>query len=472
VKILITVIVTLAVAVGGILAFGKWHAGGAHALGLGDAPAEATAVRIEPASRGDLVEIVSAPGIIQPKTRVQISARVSARITELPHDEGEHVTKWDQGAPNPPPSSILVVLDNKDLKAALTSATAKYAADKASIDVARARGEAQRSQIAMNRVTLADAERDLRRQIELLASKDISQSTVDQAQTKVDELKAQIAGAEHSLAAEEANLIVLQHQLEASQAEIDRAADALTYSVITSPIDGTVTKVNTQVGEVAVTGTMNNPGTVILEVADLAKMLCVARVDDSGITSIKNGQKAIVRCQAYPDKPFEGSVTSVALAVSDDSTGRSSSSDTTKFFKVEILLNTNGQRIPSGLNADVDIETKRHERIIKVPSQAVLGRPVDDLPESVRNKREVDHNKTLATVVYRFIDGKAVVTPVSVGPSDPTDTLIESGLNEGEPVIVGPYKVLESIKHDQPVKDTHAATQPSTRPAPATRPNP
>jgi hypothetical protein len=87
-------------------------------------------------------------------------------------------------------------------------------------------------------------------------------------------------------------------------------------------------------------------------------------------------------------------------------------------------------------------------------------------------------SKTDATVVYRYTDGKAIVTPVKIGPSDLTHTIILSGLSEGDRVIVGPYKVLEKLKHDQRVRDEResqeakgGSSQPATAPAskPATR---
>jgi len=89
-----------------------------------------------------------------------------------------------------------------------------------------------------------------------------------------------------------------------------------------------------------------------------------------------------------------------------------------------------------------------------VPSQAVLGRPVDDLPLEIReNSPQVDKNKTYATVVYRYVDDKAVVTPVETGPSDLTHTIILSGISDDDKIIVGPYKVLESLAHEQKVRD-------------------
>ena len=144
-----------------------------------------------------------------------------------------------------------------------------------------------------------------------------------------------------------------------------------------------------------------------------------------------------------------------------------------KEFRVEVLLDSGGRRFYSGLNADVEIETRRHEGVLKVPSQAVLGRRVEELPVKIREgNANVDSKKTFATVVYRLVDGKAVVTPVKVGPSDAADTVVESGLTEADAVIVGPYKVLEKLKHDQKVKDEKASatTKPAASAPAATRP--
>ena len=132
-----------------------------------------------------------------------------------------------------------------------------------------------------------------------------------------------------SLVGEDANLLVMQHQAEAAQAEIARATDEMGYTKMYSPIDGVVTRLNAEVGELVVTGTMNNPGTVIMEVADLSTMLFKARVDESAIASLKVGQKAIVRVPAYKDHEFSGTVQTVALANTE-------AKDGTKYFKTEI----------------------------------------------------------------------------------------------------------------------------------------
>jgi HlyD family secretion protein len=426
---------------------------------------EPLSVRVEPAAFGDLVEITSAPGIVQAKTKVSISAKVSARILEIPHKEGELVTKGDPDAKPPIPPSVLIKLDDKDLQAALRSAQARYAAQDAQIKVEEARIDAQKAQLESQRVALVDARRDLKRQVELLATKDVSQSVVDAAQVKLDTAQAQLNAAEKNLIAEQASAQVLKHTLAAADADVQKAREDLSNTVILSPIDGTVTKLNAEVGEMVVTGTMNNAGTVILEVGDLSQMMVVARVDETAIAEVAPGQQAIVRLPAYRNKSFEGEVVSVGLAATEDKDG-------TKYYKTEILLKKNPQQILTGLTADVDIETRRSNHVLKVPSQAVVGRPVDDLPSDLRNAKEVEKGKATVPVVYRYKDGKALLTPVAIGTSDLTHTIITSGVSEGDLVVTGPYKVLESIKHEQLVKPDRPTTQPSTRPTtlPATRP--
>jgi len=414
-------------------------------------PGKPTVVRIENPQNSELIEFVSAPGEIEPKTKVEISAKVSARIMALPHEEGDTVTCGDPNANPPLPASVLVHLDSKDLESRLTSTEAGRAAQVAQADVEKARIAGQRASLVGLEASLKQAERDLDRQKGLLASKDIAQATLDQAQAKFDELRSQHEAAKHTLLSAELNLVVMQHNLEVADAGIAQAREALSHTTISSPINGVITRLEAEVGEMVIMGTMNNPGTVIMEVADLATMLLVAQVDEADVGKLAVGQKATVHVQAFPDEEFKGVVDSIALT-------HRMSSTATKYFRTEILLEGDVRKLYSGLTAHVDIETVKHKNVLNVPSQAVLGRPVDDLPLEIREKStEVDMGKTFATVVYRYVDGKAVATPVKIGRSNLTHTIIESGITEQDKIVVGPYKVLESIKHDQLIQDEREA---------------
>lgn len=439
--VIITVIVTLVIVSGAGVAV-RVKMGALH---------KPTVVRIEKPQRGELIEFVSAPGEIEPKTKVEISAKLVARIVELPYDEGDIVTCGDPDANPPVPASVLVRLDAKDLESRLISAEAGRAAQAAQIEVEKARIASQRASLEGLAASLKQAERDMQRQQGLLESQDISQTAFDATKLKVDELKSRYEAAQRTLEAAELNLVVLKHNLTAADAGIAQAMETLSYTTITSPIDGVLTRIDAEVGELVMTGTMNNPGTVIMVVGDLSKMLIVAQIDESDVGKLAVGQGATIHVDAFADREFKGLVDSIALS-HDMSFSR------TKYYKTEILLEATEEKLYSGLTAHVDIETRKHTDVLKVPTQAVLGREVDNLPLEIReNSAEVDTDKTFATVVYRYIDGKAVVTPVEIGQSDLTHTIIKSGITEEDDIVVGPYKVLEKILHGQMILDERQA---------------
>ena len=435
--IIIVIVVMLVVVAGGGMAVRSKLKG----------PGKTTTVRIEKAQKGELIEFVSAPGEIEPKTKVEISAKVAARIVRLPYEEGDTVTCGDENANPPVPASVLLRLDSKDLESRLRSAKASRDGQVAQVEVDKVGIESQRAGLKGLAASVEQARRDLGRQKGLLETKDIAQATFDQAQATYDELKARHAASVLTLRQAGLRLVVLQHTLEVADAGIEQAKETLSYTTITSPIDGTIIRINAEVGELVMTGTMNNPGTIILEVGDLTQMLLVAQVDEADVGKMAVGQKAAVKVQAFPDEDFKGVVDLIALMHRLSATG-------TKYFRTEILLEGDVSKLYSGLTAHVDIETIRHEDVLNLPSQAVLAVNVDSLPLDIRdNSAEVDKEKMYATVVYRYIDGKAVVTPVKIGESNLTHTIIKSGITAEDKIVVGPYKVLESIKHDQIIQD-------------------
>ena len=408
---------------------------------------KATEVRIETIQPGEFVEVINAPGEIRPETEVDISAKVSARIIEIPFDEGSTVTVGDPDAEPPVPPSLLIRLDSKDLESQLRSAEANRDAQIARIEVEKSNILSQKATLKGMEATLKQSRMDFDRQNKLLESHDISQSSFDLCQSNLQELEARYTASEHSIRAAEQNLVVMQHNLKASEAVVEEGQEALSYTTIYSPIDGTVTLVNAEIGEVVMTGTMNNPGTVIMQVADLSKMTLLAELDETNIGQVKIGQKATIHIPAFWEEEFDGVVQNIALTHRTSNTGA-------KYYKTEILIQGDVTKLRSGLTADVDIETNRYPDVIKVPSQAVLARRTDSLPLDITDGNPiVDKKKTDIPVVYRLIDRKAVVTPVDIGPSDLTHTLIRAGLKSGDVVIVGPYKILDTLEHDTAVKE-------------------
>jgi HlyD family secretion protein len=185
-----------------------------------------------------------------------------------------------------------------------------------------------------------------------------------------------------------------------------------------------------------------------MEIADLSNMLLRAAVDEANIAPVRVGQEATVYVNAYPDREYRGTVRQIGLK-------RQVGSDGTGTFEVEIALELGeGETLYSGLTASTDIAVERFFDAVRVPSQAVLDRRVDDLPTEIRTGNAmVDLNKTFARVVYRVVDGKTVVTPVQAGASDLTSTQIIEGLAVGDEIVTGPFRVLVNLKHDQAVRD-------------------
>ncbi len=380
----------------------------------------ATEVRVHEVATAAVTEVVTAPGIVEPHLKVEISAEVSARIVELPIREGDQVTK----------GQLVVKLDDRDLKAALQSASARRDAD-------RYRLQSEAARLAGPVATLVLQRKNLERQQRLLESGDVSQQVVDDAIDRVQDLEATIDASKRTLA-------VLESSLAAAEADIARAEEAVRKTTITAPIDGIVTLLNAEIGELVLVGTMNNPGTVILTVADLSRMTLRAEIAEGDVARVVGAQRARIHINAYPDRVFTGLVARVDLQ-------RTDAVGSTPYFETEIGIDLDGRQILSGLAANVDVEIEVHEGLV-LPSQAILQRPVEEIPAELRDDPAIDPNRRVVPVVFRMVDGKAVCTPVRTGSSDLKNTLIREGLKEGDQVVVGPFKTLEKIKHQDPIR--------------------
>ena len=359
---------------------------------------------------GDLERTVSAPGSIEPKRLINISSQVSAKVLALPFEEGQEVKAGD----------VVIRLDPQDLVAALDSAKAGLRGQEASLGGAEA--------------ALINARLTYERLVQLNETGDATKSELDSA--------------EATFLQTQSNREVLVHQIEQGKAQIERAQKDLDNTTITSPIDGVITSLNTEVGETVIVGTTNNPGSVIMEIADLSQMLLKAAVDEANIAPVEVGQLAKIYINAYTDRTYEGKVQRIGLK-------RRVAADGTGTFEVEILMNlAEGETLYSGLSASTDIVVEHFYDAMIVPSQAVVDRRIEELPEDVRaNNPLVDLNKTFTRVVYRVIEGKTVATPVSVGPSDITQTVITEGLTKEDIIVTGPFRILVDLNDGRAVRD-------------------
>lgn len=374
-------------------------------------------VRVQAVSMADLVQTISAPGALDPETKVDMSAEVSARIVELPFQSGDQITA----------GSVVVRLDDQDLRARYDSSVARR-------DAEQSRLESEMARLQGPRTTLANAQANLERQRNLFKTGDISKQALDDLEARVTEQEA-------SLAAGEKNISVLRSQIVASEADIARARKELQRATIIAPIDGRMVRLNAEVGELVMVGTMNNAGTVILTIADLTKMNMNAEVAEADIARVRVGQTAEVRVNAYKDRVFKGVVTEVALARTKGLGAQAGAGS----FEVKVSLELGGDQVLAGLAANVDIATAT-EHGLAVPAQAVVDRKLEDLPETVASSPLIDRARRAVNIVFLMVDGKAVATPVKTGASNLTQTLVLQGLKEGDLVVTGPYKVLEHLR--------------------------
>jgi len=173
------------------------------------------------------------------------------------------------------------------------------------------------------------------------------------------------------------------------------------------------------------------------------------RPDDGAVVSGR-----VMRPGAAGDVPAEGAEVLVQRAdsvVGRDRTGAGGAFAVGGLPAVDLRLD--GREIKSGGSANAEIEVATHTGVV-VPSQSVVDRDVDTLPfDVIEGSDVVDRSKQVIRVVYRVIDNKAVATPVRIGASDSTHTLVEAGLEPGDMVITGPYKVLDTIEHGERVLD-------------------
>jgi HlyD family secretion protein len=200
-----------------------------------------------------------------------------------------------------------------------------------------------------------------------------------------------------------------------------------------SPIAGTVTRLPVEEGEVAVIGTMNNPGTVLMTISDMGVVEAVMEVDETDIPQVALGQSAEVTIDAYGDRTFEGLVTEVGSSPIETLTSEAIN------FEVKIQLSDPPETVRPGFSCSADIITDTRENVVAAPIQALVVRekPTDD------GGRPTDEE---GVFVLDGDEGTVRFAPVETGITGDTEIEILSGLQEEDVVITGPFRVLREIK--------------------------
>lgn len=379
-------------------------------------PDDIISVQVEKATRRDLTETVVANGRIQPVTQVMISPEVAGEIVELPVVEGQLVKKGD----------LLVQIKPDNYLAGRNSAEANYQSALGS----RSQAETE----------LEKAESQFRQNEELMKSKLISSSVFIDFKTTYGVAKLRLANS--------------VHQANQAHFALDKANDDLAKTKITSPIDGTVTKLKSQLGE-RVLGTSFNMGTEMMTIAKLDEMEARVDIGEIDIVLIEAGQSATIEVDAFKDRKFQSTVTAIANAAKGSGqtqTGGSSQSQEAPKFEVKIRV-VDKEAFRPGMSATAEIATRERKNVLTVPIQSVTTRlPVGGAPKPAEEPPKTEGKPAEpikpVEVVFVLEGDKVRMVPVKTGISDSDHFEIISGLTDGQQVVSGGYKAISKELED------------------------
>ncbi|MGZ8868703.1 MAG: efflux RND transporter periplasmic adaptor subunit [Thermoanaerobaculia bacterium] len=358
-------------------------------------------VYVTPAGTKQLESVVTASGQIDPKVKVNISAHVIGKIERLYFNEGDNVRRGQK----------LVELEKPMYTAQR---------DRARAELANRRIEVQRA-----KASLSNAELAFRRAQSLQRQGIQAEELFDRANVELENARAGYASSIEGVRQAEATL---------RQAEED-----LSRTTLVAPLDGKVVQLNAREGEVVITGTMNNPGSVIAVLADLSQILVEAEVGETEIVGIRVGQPARIKVDAVPGKEYAGHVAEIGSSAAV----RQSAGSGIRYFKVKVAIDDVDDSLRPGMTSQVSIVTSTQKNAVAVPIQAVVERVPGAKEE---NEEEEDDDTPKEKFVFLARNGKAVMTRVETGISDATDVAIVSGVKAGDPVITGPFRTLRRLK--------------------------
>ena len=305
-------------------------------------------VTTEKAVRKTILQTVSATGKVQPEVEVKISPEVAGEIIELPVVDGMAVKKGDL-LMKIRPDSYKALVEQQD--AAISGAKAVYLQQKA---------------------TLAKTEQDLKRAQDLFTKKMISESEFSVAQTARDVARSTVESS--------------QHGIESAEAASSQARDQLSKTTIYSPIDGMITVLNSKLGE-RVVATNQFAGTEVMRVADPGHMEARVDVNENDVVTVKIGDQASVKIDAYRDRRFRGTVQQIANT--GKTTGAGTQEEVTN-FEVKIRIEDHDVSLRPGLSCTAEIETDLVKDAVAVPMQSVTIRTGETnlSPEEIEKRKE------------------------------------------------------------------------------------
>lgn len=360
-------------------------------------------VQTEMVESRDITQKVSATGKINPINQVIITPEVTGEIVELPVEEGDSISKGDLLIRIKP--DIYIAQRNKS-RANLSSAEATLKVREALFE--QFKSDYERVKGLYEKGLASDAELEK------------AESAYLQRKGELESQKAFILQAKEALKEAEENLA---------------------KTAIYSPLNGTVSKLNVELGE-RVLGSGFSQGTNIMTVADLSQMEARVEVDENDVVLVELNDKAEIEIDAFNDKKFDGIVTQIGNSAITTGLG---TQDEVVNFEVRIKILTDIEELRPGMSCDADISTETRENVLSVPIQCVTARQDKNKEESGNNGRGNDKPKE---VVFVADNNFAKMKEVSTGISDDTYIEITEGLEGEEEVVNGPYRAISKELND------------------------
>ena len=383
-------------------------------------------ITTDKAFRKTITQLVTATGKIQPEVEVKIAPEVSGEIIAIPVKEGQAVHRGD-----------LLVKIKPDVY------QAQVAAQQAALNSAR-------SATVRNRAELDKAELDYKRSASLYQKGLVSESDRKSAQTVYDTAKAAVEAS----------------QFDAQRAEgaLSQTKDSLTKTVITAPIDGTISSLTSRVGE-RVVGTIQFAGTEMMRIANLGNMEAQVNVNENDIVNVKIGDTARISVDAYPDRQVRGFVREIAQTATTNNAG---SQEQVTNFEVKISIPNPPVPLRPGMSTTADVETATVQNAVVVPIQSVTVRSTETKlsPEELEKQRsqqkategsdnraevtnetqqkqqERERREKLQRVVFIKAGDKVRMQKVETGIADSTYIEIKIGIKPGDEVVAGSYTAI------------------------------
>jgi HlyD family secretion protein len=395
----------------------------------------------------DLEAVVSASGKIQPKRLVNISAETPGRVVDLAVNEGDRIKK----------GQFLLQIDPNLLRS-------RVAGNVASLESAEGALLQLRQSVETARVQVEQAQQNLTRQRNLWAQELTTREALEKAENDLRSAQSALQEREKQVGSQSSRISQERAALESSRYDLTKVR-------MESPIDGIVTRRNIQQGETAVIGTMNNAGTVLLQLADMSVIQAEVEVDETNIPHVQIDQLAKITIDAIPDRSFKGHVTEIGNSPIQAAAGSTTTTQATN-FKVVVVLDEPVPEVRPGFTATADITTATRKDVVAVPIPAVAVRElVYDANGQIVKEPRTDKRKrsTVETVaaaaelkpgqtrkevegVFLVRDGRAEFLPIKMGIAGDKYFEILNGLKSGDQVITGPYNSVRTMADGDLVK--------------------